>query len=559
MSVQPEAFIEQAEYLDRQSFIDWGADHPDESAILRKLTQGGAKLISGPRGCGKTTLMLKAYNKLLKDQAVLPVYVNFKRSLVIEPLYAAGDKGTYVFNQWILLKMYEGLYRTIGELGESIFLSIDAADAAERIAALEMSRFELIPGLDLNINRLELDLLRVIDKCNRARCVLLLDDAAHAFSAEQQRDFFDFFRQIKSREVSPKAAVYPGVTSYSSSFHVGHDAEEIDVWVKPDRPGYIEFMRRVVESRFPPSIYPALYADREVLDFLCYSTFGIPRAFLNILQAVVDSSDDGDETFRGFKRRAVLQEVKQHYQNTLKLFRSLKDKVPTYRNFIEHGEVVLTNAIDLVKEYNRSKSVGKQSVSIAINASDMTPELVRLFSLFQYAGLCISKGVVSRGEKGRFEIYVLHYSALISANALLGKKAVNLGDYVTAFASRDAHEFTRVSPSTLTGGKNVATLFELSLPPCSVCGAPRNNRDARFCANCGSKLTLSSTYTQLISQDIAALPLTEARVAKIKEQSSIRQVKDILLDKEHRELRGVDRIGPYWAGRIVRLAEEFVE
>lgn len=558
MALKLEAFIEQAEYLDRQSFIQWGADHPDEAAILKKLTQGGAKLITGPRGCGKTTLILKAYNRMLEDSVALPVYVNFKRSLVLEPLYVSGDRGTYVFNQWIILKLYEGVYKSVHELGRSVSLSVPRDVVVERISALEMSNFSGSDQLGLTLDQVEHDILRVLEKLDRVRCVLLLDDAAHAFSAEQQRDFFDFFRQIKSREISPKAAIYPGVTSYSSSFHVGHDAEEVDVWVKPDRPGYLQFMRRVIRGRFPPEVLEVLERDSQAMDFLCYASFGIPRAFLNMLQSLTEAGAS-DIATAGLKRRAVQQGVKQHFHNTLKLFRSLQDKVPTYKNFVENGETLLANAVELVKKYNKGKSRDRQSVSIAINSAEMSPELSRLFSLFQYAGLCIAKGTVSRGEKGRFDIYVLHYAGLIDANALFGEKAVNIDEYVHAFGARDAHEFARVSPGSLTNGRSVPEVFELSLPPCGVCNTPRTNKDARFCAACGARLTSSSTYQQLLVRDISVLPLTEARVAKIKSQSSIRKIKDILLVREHRQLRGVDRIGPFWAERIVRLAEEFVE
>lgn len=557
MAVKPEAFIEQAEYLDHQSFIDWGAEHPDEAVIIRKLTQGGAKLITGPRGCGKTTLILRAYRNLLASDNALPAYVNFKRSLTIEPLYTSGDKGTFYFSQWIILKVYDGLYEALSEISQTTRLSIRHEDVISRISALELCNFGRLQDLELTIDNLETDICKILKKLGRVRCVLLLDDAAHAFSPEQQRDFFDFFRRIKTREISPKAAVYPGVTSYSSSFHVGHDAEEIDVWVKPDRPGYLKFMRRVIEGRFPEASEPLLYSDKEALDLLCYSAFGIPRAFLNILQSLIDSVESDEQIT--IKRRAALLAIKQHSQNTLKLFRSLKQKVPTYQNFVENGEGVFSTALDLVKEFNKTKPVNKQSVSIAINTADMNQEVVRLFSLFQYAGLCIAKGIISRGEKGRFEIFVLHYSALISANALLGNKAINIDDYVSAFSARDAHEFTRVSLSSLTNGRVVSDLFELSLPPCAVCDAPRTIKDARFCSSCGSRLTSSSTYKALISQDISSLPLTDLRVRKIKLQSSIRLIKDILLDKEHRELLRVERIGPFWAERIVRLAEEFVE
>jgi predicted AAA+ superfamily ATPase len=81
-------FIEQAEYIPASDFIEWSSEHPNEQAILKKLSQGGAKLLTGPRGCGKTTLMLKSYNQLLsKSRAgAFPIYVNFKSSLKLEPL-----------------------------------------------------------------------------------------------------------------------------------------------------------------------------------------------------------------------------------------------------------------------------------------------------------------------------------------------------------------------------------------------------------------------------------------------------------------------------------------
>lgn len=560
MSTNSDIFIEQAEYIDPKSFRAWGADHPDEINILKKLTQGGAKLISGPRGCGKTTLILKAYNKLIPNGTALPVYVNFKRSLSIEPSYISSNHGTFYFNQWIFLKIYAGLYKTLDELKTSLSLSINKIDTSKYISALELSNLSIVSSLNLSIDLLEQDILRVVEKTGRTRCVLLLDDAAHAFSSEQQKDFFDFFRQIKTREISPKAAIYPGVTTYSSSFHVGHDAEEIDVWVKPDSPGYLEFMYKVITNRFPDPVLKSLLKDEELIKFICYASFGIPRTFLNILQALTNSSENEKATIPTINRKAALAEIKNNYNNILKLFRSLKDKLPTYKNFIENGENLYITSIDTIKNYNKNKPIKKQSVSIALNSSEINPELTRLFGLFQYAGLCIAKkGSISRGIKGRFESYTIHYSALLNSNALLSRKAINISDYVTAFSYRDAHEFTRISLSALLNGKAIGDIFELSLPPCSSCNTPRINKDARFCSFCGAQLTSSSTYKHLISQDISRLPLTSSRIEKIKAQSSIRQIKDILLDKEHRELRKVDQIGPYWAEKIVRLAEEFVE
>ena len=68
-------FIEQAEYIDTESFAELTIEHPKEESILRKLMGGGAKLLIGPRGCGKSTLMLKAFHKMLNTSGlqVLPV------------------------------------------------------------------------------------------------------------------------------------------------------------------------------------------------------------------------------------------------------------------------------------------------------------------------------------------------------------------------------------------------------------------------------------------------------------------------------------------------------
>ena len=111
-------FIEQAEYINEVLFRKWNIDHPDEEVIVKKLSQGGAKLITGPRGCGKTTLMLKTYYKLCSQKrgSTLAIYVNFKTSLKIEPLYRKNINASYWFNQWLLLKIYQGLYKTLDNI-----------------------------------------------------------------------------------------------------------------------------------------------------------------------------------------------------------------------------------------------------------------------------------------------------------------------------------------------------------------------------------------------------------------------------------------------------------
>src|ERR1017187_9335308 len=119
---QLDLFIEQAEYIANEEFVRWTIQHPDEELILRKLTQSGAKLITGPRGCGKTTLLKKAYSRMIEspDEGAFPVYVNYKASLRLEPFYKTAANAPMLFQQWLVYKVYDGIYETTEALKQSV-------------------------------------------------------------------------------------------------------------------------------------------------------------------------------------------------------------------------------------------------------------------------------------------------------------------------------------------------------------------------------------------------------------------------------------------------------
>lgn len=558
--LQDSIFIEQAEYLDSNAFEKLSADHPEESIILKKLSQGGAKLISGPRGCGKTTLMLKCYSNLCgKNASALPIYVNFKSSLKLEPLYRNRSDAMYWFNCWMLLKIYEGLIKSLDDIkykkpDDIIF---NKKYIEKTLAKLELGSIDVVKDSDfeLSLQSLENDVITILNKTGRNRCILLLDDAAHAFSPEQQRDFFDFFRQVKSRIISPKAAIYPGVTSYSATFHVGHDAEEIDVWIRPDSAHYLKFMKELLKKRLPNEVYDALLKNEDLIDIVCYSAFGVPRALLNMVRNFY--SQDKDNYNTNFRFRKVSEEIKSSFENSYSLYKSLKYKLPIYENFVIAGEKIYANILDTIKEYNKTKEVNNQSVTIAIK-KPVNQELHKVIGFFQYSGLIMPKGEVSRGEKGVFELFVIHYGAIVVRNVFFSAKAINVTGYSAAFKNRNQHEFTRISPTHLLKGEDPEVSFKLSLPPCQSCKTPRINENAKFCINCGSPLKTASTFETLVSSDIDILPLTQGRIDSIKNNSKIKTIKDILMDHDHKELRSVPQIGPHWADTIYSYAEEFI-
>lgn len=551
-----DAFIEQAEYIEPEQLENWHISHPNERSIIRKLSQGGAKLLTGPRGCGKTTLLLHAHKKMCKEGKVFSAYVNFKSSLKVEPLYKKNINGSFWFKQWLIQKIYKGIYEGLDtyKKDKPISLTIERERVNIFIAQIESGIVEDVQVT--SVTELENNIETITAQLKTKGCVLLLDDAAHAFSKDQQNDFFDFFRNIKSRVIFPKAAVYPGVTSYAASFHIGHDAEEIDVWVKTTDEHYVDYMMRILEKRVSPNTYALLSKEMDLLSVLCYASFGVPRNFLNLIRTLISGGSENAKAIT-VTRKTVMNAIEKNNEYTLQIYRSLKDKLPIYTNFITEGENIYGKMRTLIKQYNKGRNYDQQSVAVGIN-NPVPNELARAVSFLQYAGLLLYDREISRGKNTRYSIYFMNYGVLIENNVFGGKTSIKNKDLVKALSKRDRNAYKRVSTETLLGKRKIEDVFPLALPPCPNCGAQRMSPDTRFCSSCGRQLRMSSTFEELVKNTIDKLPITENRAESIRRGSSIRTIKDILIDMDHSELRSVKNIGPVWAQRIYSYAEEYI-
>lgn len=557
-------FTEQAEYIEKESFEKWTTTHIDEELYIKKLSQGGAKLIVGPRGCGKTTLMLKTYYGCLKTKTTLGVYVNFKSSLKLEPLYKKEASAQYWFNQWMLFKVIEGLLETLDIISKKRTWKgrFSKSAVSKYLNILEMGRIDLLNSEQMvTIEDIISEIEFSLENTKRKRCVILLDDAAHAFSNQQQQDFFEFFRQIRRKNISPKAAVYPGVTNYSPSFHIGHDAEEIDVWMRPNNDGYIEFMHSVLKSRFNGGIYQKLTSDISLLNLVCYAAYGSPRMLLNMISKLCKETNNGKEDIEitDFNSQKVIRSIKDSFRNTYNIYESLRVKLPMYSQFIDVGGKVFENILSILKEFNKNHrtSPNKQSSIIAIKRH-IPSELEKVLGFFQYAGILSPIAPNNRGEKGIYELFEIHSAAIVDRNVFFSKSAINKDDYCQAFGNKTTRLVPQHSVESLVGGDNIPTMFNLSLPPCSVCKTPRVSENAKFCSHCGAYLTEASVFEDIVQQDIDVLPITKERAATIKKHSKIRTIKDILMDYDNSELQSVTMIGPFWCKKIKSYAEEVI-
>ena len=559
--IDSEIFTEQAEYLQVSDFKKWSISHQNETETLRKLTQGGAKLITGPRGCGKTTLMLKAFHKLISDTkgSGFPVYVNFKSSLKLEPLYRSNTNAAFWFNQWIMLKVISGIYDSLIELNikQNIF-KLTEVQISKNIELLEMGRIELFNDDEdlITLNEIHSLAEKVCEKTSKPRFILLLDDAGHAFSSDQQKDFFEFYRQIKSKRISPKAAVYPGVINYSSSFHIGHDAEEIDVWVKPNSEGYLEFMHSLLKSRFEDKIFEVLSTEANLLNLMCFAAYGIPRTLLNMISSICFENDERSISV-DISAKVVLKEIKNNFNSTYSVYESLKVKLPMYCNFIDTGSSFYEQVLTTIKDFNKGAEVNRQSSIIGIKRP-ISAELEKVIGFFQYAGLFSPNGISNRGEKGVYELYEINFAAIIDRNVFFSSRGINIEKYVSAFLNRPNHHYPRHLGNSLVPVENLDDAFSLALPPCEVCKSARVSSKAKFCMECGAKLKDASVFEDIVNQDIKLLPITKKRADSIKKHSKIKKIKDVLMDYDNKELRKVNMIGPVWAKKIKSYAEEFI-
>ena len=544
-------FEERAENLSEQELITWTVLSDAEKQIIGKLTGPGAKLVSGPRGSGKSTLLKLAFFELLKTKAALPVYVNFSKALALEPLFHSHANATRWFRQWVLSKVVVGLRESCNKWNVQPSPEVEAVSDSARqfITDLEAGK----PPLEsqaLTPSGVS-DIVRsVAEQCKVARTVLLLDDAAHAFSIKQQREFFEVFRELRSREISAKAAIYPGVTSFSPSFQIGHEAEVIQAWIRADSDNYLMSMQQIAAKRFPglSKDFGANY--EEIINVLAIASFGLPRGFVNMVSEVADSLD-----LRLPIRKAISEAISSNAESVVTQFKNIADKLPRFANYVEVGLSLESTGRAAIREFNRGKILSRKTATLGL-AEPWDPELDRVLRFMEYAGLLRKIEDLSKGVKGNYQRYVLHYARVIATNSLFLGKSYKQSDIVLALRKPTAHALVKTKPETLLG-KNYSASCTLALPPCPVCGTARMTEDQKFCMSCGNELRSASVYLELLKAPVTKLPIPTRKMTALA-SSGFHTVGQLLSDENHKFRRPGSGIGPIWARRILNVAEEFV-
>jgi hypothetical protein len=387
-------FTLRAEDLTEADLERLTAEVPGDESILRRLMGPGPKLLKGPRGSGKSNYLKRAYFKLQSRDNVMVAYINYSQHLALEPLMLRSERALEHFRQWLVYKIIMALDESLG------------ADTPDDLRVLADAGRKFVNELQTSVGRTPefvptaiapsqlLDMIEAwCEDTGRSRAVLLMDDAAHAFMQQQQREFFEVFRALRSRTVACKAAIYPGVTSYSPFFNVGHEAEEIEVWTRTDSADYLGAMRAIFVARFPKSLQSAVRP--ELIDVAAYASFGLPRNFLNILSdSLGDADDEDDDDDIALKLTAptlpkVRAAIKANSGRVRSLFEEVSRKLPRYENFIQVGIEAQDSMLAEIRQTNRNRRGVKQPryIGTAI-ALPWDADLTQVISAY---GICRSR------------------------------------------------------------------------------------------------------------------------------------------------------------------------
>lgn len=549
-----------AEDLSREQLERWTVLSEREHAILSSLESPGQRLLIGPRGSGKSTYLKMAYYRELNSQSVLPVYVNYSKSISIEPEFRRSASALPFFRQWILAQVMVGAVATLQELNQRVPEGLDPLyrTAQGLVSAVERRNLDSAPESEFDIT----GTIEFLGSCTastvRRRSVLLLDDAAHAFSAEQQREFFEVFGALRSRSVSAKAAVYPGVTSYTPRFHVGQDAQLTNVWLKTDSPGFVEMMRDIAQRRLAKAQFDRLAQREGVIDYLALASFGVPRAFLAMIDQMLEEEGPGARASTAI--RSADSAIAENGNGALKVFTSLEDKLPRYKNFVAIGQQLVESGIEAIREYNDRRTTvdgHKGTATTLLIREPVTPEIERVLGFLEYAGVVRPvPGGIRMGPDNSYRVIIPHFSLLITRTALGLGRNPSIASAIEALTRRNPHVRVRRQVGSLLGA-DYQSRCRLNLGACSSCQTERDNPEARFCSNCGARLEQVSVFEELLDAPIDKLPISNTILDRIKRHSDIRKVKDILLD-DGQALREVKYVGGKRASRIRVLAEEFI-
>lgn len=419
-------FSYRTEELSLEEIENYYVESKEDRNIINYLKSPTPVVLVGSRGVGKSFLFKLAESELLDSQLedkIIPVYLTFRASSLIH------TSNTLQFQSWMLSRICSELFRALNKQGRIVGITRSLAKLTgdtvqssyeeskiERIAkAFENSWKNPEKTIDVNeIPSVDEFLDSIEDLCEQLeikRIVLFIDEAAHVFIPEQQREFFTLFRDLRSPYLKCNAAVYPGVTSYGDSFQPMHDAYFMTMNRDVTSDEYITQMKDIVLKQVTDSKLAKNISTRgQNFALLAYASDGNPRHLLKTV-AIAESmnSNDVNKVFREYYKAEIWSE-----------HTSLGEKYKGHRGLVDGGRDFVESIVlpELKRKNDKYLEEGKNtSAFIWINRS--APQQVKeSLRLLEYTGIISghTDGIkATRSEYG--SRYHINLGCLISQEA----------------------------------------------------------------------------------------------------------------------------------------------
>lgn len=316
--------------------------------IIDALKGRNPIVLVGSRGVGKSFLLRVAQSELLEEfstNKAFPIYVTFNRSSLLQ------SSDPEQFKHWMLAKLCAGLIRQLWKFGLlsptpagiSLLAGSSITPALGKLKIEELAESYEESWRSPN-QKIDVSSLPSIDSFKDAledlsgdlgveRFIFLIDEAAHIFLPEQQRQFFTLFRDLRSHIITCNAAVYPGVTSYGETFQPVHDATMLTVDRDILDRDYVKNMREIVEKQADSNILKNIEQNGQNFAVLAYASTGNPRILLKTLTRTDKlNSTQLDLTIREYYRTDVWSE----HSNLAEKYTGHSSLINWGRRFIEN-------------------------------------------------------------------------------------------------------------------------------------------------------------------------------------------------------------------------------
>lgn len=419
-------FFYRTEDIRPDEVLNYFVETKQDRDVVEALKGRNPTILIGSRGVGKSFLLRVAQKELLDSfdrERVFPVYISFVRSSLLQSSDAEQ------FKNWMLAKICAGIIRGLSKEGllgvvpRSIsILAGERVDGEvvptriEEIAAQYEDTWKNTNGCVDVTSLPSIDAFReaiedLADNLNISRFVLFIDEAAHIFLPEQQRQFFTLFRDLRSHCLTCNAAVYPGVTSYGETFQPVHDATMLSIERDVLASAYVDNMREIVEKQADSAVLSSIAQHGKNFAILAYASTGNPRLLLKSLaKAPKVNSSQVNEVLRDFYRTDIWSE----HSTLSEKYSGHKALIDWGREFIEAYVIPETRLKN--EHYMLASSKSSSGTSAFFWVHRDTPEIVKeALRVLAYTGIVVDYGAgikASRSEIGRR--YLVNLGCLFS-------------------------------------------------------------------------------------------------------------------------------------------------